>query len=106
MLGALDCTPAQPATLGGGEMLVCTGSYTVTQADVNGGGPIVNTATASASGPDGTPLSDDDNTSTPVVSGEQPEPIAVPWMNPLGTIVLALLMLLLGSALVARRRAT
>ena len=36
-LGALACTPAQPATLAPGAELVCTGSYTLTQADLNGG---------------------------------------------------------------------
>ena len=36
-LGTLVCTPPQPATLAPGETLVCTGSYTLTQADLNGG---------------------------------------------------------------------
>ncbi len=50
LLGTLDCTPTQPATLAPGESIVCDGSYTVTQADLddNGGGDgdIDNTATA------------------------------------------------------------
>ena len=36
-LGTLVCTPPQPATLAPGAQLVCTGSYTLTQADLNGG---------------------------------------------------------------------
>ena len=36
-LGTLVCTPAQPATLAPGETLMCTGSYTLTQADINAG---------------------------------------------------------------------
>ena len=43
-LGALVCTPPQPATLAPGAQLVCTGSYTLTQADLNGGS-VGNTAT-------------------------------------------------------------
>jgi uncharacterized repeat protein (TIGR01451 family) len=37
LLGALTCTPAQPATLAPGAALVCTGSHTLTQADLNAG---------------------------------------------------------------------
>ena len=36
-LGTLVCTPPQPATLAPGEKIVCTGSYTLTQADLNSG---------------------------------------------------------------------
>ena len=36
-LGALVCTPTQPATLAPGAQIVCTGSYTLTQADINAG---------------------------------------------------------------------
>ena len=36
-LGTLACTPPQPATLAPGEQMVCTASYTLTQADVNSG---------------------------------------------------------------------
>ena len=43
-LGALACTPAQPATLAPGAQIVCTGTYTLTQADLNAG-QVVNTAT-------------------------------------------------------------
>ena len=43
-LGTLACTPSQPATLAPGAQIVCTGSYTLTQADLNGG-VVSNTAT-------------------------------------------------------------
>ena len=43
-LGLLSCLPPQPATLAPGAQMVCTGAYTLTQADVNNG-QVVNTAT-------------------------------------------------------------
>jgi uncharacterized repeat protein (TIGR01451 family) len=60
LLGTLSCTPTQPATLAPGASMVCTGSYTVTQADLNsnggGDGDIDNTAIADS---DQTPPTDD-----------------------------------------------
>jgi hypothetical protein len=47
MLGALVCTPAQPAALGVGETLSCSGSYTLTGADVSNGS-VSNIASASS----------------------------------------------------------
>ena len=47
--------PPQPATLAPGEQLVCTGIYTLTQADLNSG-EVVNTATADS----GTDAADDE----------------------------------------------
>ena len=55
-LGTLVCTPPQPATLAPGAQLVCTGSYTLTQADLNAG-HVDNTATADS---DQTPPTDAD----------------------------------------------
>ncbi|GIX32418.1 MAG: hypothetical protein KatS3mg125_0374 [Lysobacterales bacterium] len=52
LLGALSCTPVQPATLAPSQTLTCTGSYTVTQADVDAGS-VTNTANASGTGPNG-----------------------------------------------------
>ena len=43
-LSALSCTPTQPATLAPTESMTCTATYTVTQADLDGGS-VVNTAT-------------------------------------------------------------
>ena len=43
-LGALVCVPSQPATLAPGAQIVCTGSYMLTQADLNAG-QVANTAT-------------------------------------------------------------
>ena len=45
MLGTLACTPAQPAALAPLAAMTCTGSYTVTLADLNAGTDLVNTAT-------------------------------------------------------------
>jgi len=47
ILGTLDCTPAQPATLGVGETLSCSGSYMLTDADVSNGS-VSNVASASS----------------------------------------------------------
>ena len=44
-LGALACTPPQPATLLPGQQISCTGSYTLTQADLDAG-TVHNVATA------------------------------------------------------------
>ena len=55
----LSCTPAQPATLAPGAQLVCTGSHTVTQADLNGGS-VTNTAIAAGTTPGGQPVGDND----------------------------------------------
>ncbi len=52
LLPALTCTPDQPATLAPGDALVCTGDYTITQADLDAGA-VTNTAAASGNGPSG-----------------------------------------------------
>jgi uncharacterized repeat protein (TIGR01451 family) len=49
LIGALDCV--QPVTLDPGEALTCTGSHTVTQADIDAGS-IVNTAMVAGTDPD------------------------------------------------------
>ncbi|WP_206212306.1 isopeptide-forming domain-containing fimbrial protein [Wenzhouxiangella sp. XN79A] len=71
LIATLSCTPAQPATLNPTEQLVCTGSYTVTAADIAAGGSVTNTATVTAPDPSdpvgNPPLTDTDSTSTPVV---------------------------------------
>jgi uncharacterized repeat protein (TIGR01451 family) len=73
LLPALSCTPAQPATLAVGEALVCTGTYAVTQADVDAGS-VANTATAQATDPSGGAQSDSANVT---VSGAQSPHLAV-----------------------------
>src|SRR5690606_25911201 len=59
LLGTLACVPAQPATLAPGATLVCTGSYSVTPADVDNGS-VPNTATVTATPPSGGPIQDSD----------------------------------------------
>ena len=66
-LGALDCSTDLPTDLGVGELVRCTASYTVTQADINTGS-IVNTATITGDpvGGDLAPV-----TATEVVTAQQ-----------------------------------
>ncbi|MFJ9317879.1 sortase domain-bontaining protein [Pimelobacter simplex] len=51
--GLSPVTPASVATLPAGEDAEFTATYTVTQADVDAGGQVVNTATAKGTDPDG-----------------------------------------------------
>jgi uncharacterized repeat protein (TIGR01451 family) len=61
-LGTLTCTPAQPvATLAAGASVVCTGSYILTQTDVNAG-VVYNTANG-------------DSNETPVITVQEDVPI-------------------------------
>ena len=55
LLGALTCTPAQPATLAPNATLTCTGSYTVVMADVIAGN-VHNQAMASGTDPGSNPV--------------------------------------------------
>ncbi len=62
-LSALDCTPAEGATLAPGDAMTCTATYTVTDADI-ARGTIDNTATVHGDGINGHPAS---NASTAIV---------------------------------------
>ena len=64
LLGALTCTPSQPASLAPGASLACTGTYTVTQADLDAGHR-ANTATGGGTGPGGQPVSATANRDVP-----------------------------------------
>lgn len=57
---SLTCSPTTPASLAAGASITCTGSYVVTQADVDAGS-ITNTATANGTDPNGTPTSGKDS---------------------------------------------
>ena len=76
-VGTLTCDVAAPVTLAPpdsanpGEALTCTGTYTVTQADVDAGDAIANTATAEASTLQGAPVSGSDS-ATYAVSAPTP----------------------------------
>lgn len=50
-----DCVPTQPVKRLPGETLVCLAHYTITQVDINQGS-FTNTATVTATGPQGAPL--------------------------------------------------
>jgi uncharacterized repeat protein (TIGR01451 family) len=62
--GALTCAPT---TLAPNVTATCNSyTYTVTQTDVDNGGTIDNTASATAMDPSNNPVNDDDSTSTPI----------------------------------------
>ncbi|MEZ5471909.1 MAG: hypothetical protein R3E90_09030 [Marinicella sp.] len=62
--GTLTCAPT---TLTPGQTATCNSyTYTVTQTDVDNGGSIDNTASATAQDPSSNPVNDDDSTSTPI----------------------------------------
>ncbi|MBB5207432.1 DUF11 domain-containing protein [Chiayiivirga flava] len=65
LIADLICEPVLPATLAVGASVTCTGSYTVTQDDVDGG-DVTNTASASGIPPGGTPVDDSDEIVTPI----------------------------------------
>ena len=56
LVGALSCAPATPATLAPNATISCTGSYTVTQANVDAGS-FLNTGTISGLTPANNPVS-------------------------------------------------
>ena len=61
----LSCTPSEPATLAPGESMACTGTYVLTQADINAGS-FSNTAFAVGLDPNNNQVSDDsDDPDTP-----------------------------------------
>ena len=64
LLASLSCSPLQPATLAPGETLVCTGSYSVTQADLDAGA-VDNTAGVTGDPPTGAPVTGSAGTSVP-----------------------------------------
>ena len=65
----LDCTPSQPATLAPGDVLVCTGTRVLTQADIDSG-HADNLADVSGVDPNGNTVGDTDNSSVPL--GQEP----------------------------------
>lgn len=97
LIDTLACTPAQPATLAPGEVLVCTGSIEITPVLLRQG-VLQNFATAIGTGPGGGAVDDGDSTVTLLNM-----PIAVPTMQRWGVVALALMLVLAGLA-VARDR--
>ncbi|GAA1236329.1 hypothetical protein GCM10009588_12480 [Microbacterium phyllosphaerae] len=91
-----------------GEVVVCSATYTVTAADLDGSA-LINTASAKSIAPDGTAVSSDPSTARidDVVTAESPEGAGLAvtggtlaW----GAAILALCLLIAGGALVAVRR--
>jgi uncharacterized repeat protein (TIGR01451 family) len=69
LIGTLNCT--QPVTLDPGESLTCTGTRTVTQADLDAGS-ITNTATVSGTDPDNNVVTDGTSQTVNAASTCQP----------------------------------
>ncbi len=69
LIPALACTPTQPAQLAPGAALVCTGTHAITMANVSAG-QVVNTATASAAAPSGSPVTGTDSVTTPIPTAD------------------------------------
>ncbi|MCX6399765.1 MAG: hypothetical protein NTX33_07540, partial [Propionibacteriales bacterium] len=63
-MSALSCTPSQPATLAPNDVLSCTATYDVTQADVDAG-CVDNHASATGTPPTGPPVTDTDDATVP-----------------------------------------
>lgn len=77
-LSAITCTPPAPFSLAPGATATCTATYTVTQADIDGGNAITNLATA-AGDYDGTPITDTDGSAVIINHGTvSPELIKIP----------------------------
>ncbi|MEM1080204.1 MAG: hypothetical protein AAGH65_01350, partial [Pseudomonadota bacterium] len=90
LLDNLVCTPPVPATLAPGELIICTGSFTIDSSNLGTGG-ITNVASAEGRGPTGVIVDDSDSTITPVSA-----PIAVPTLSPFALWMLMLSIVLLG----------
>ncbi|AKC86671.1 hypothetical protein WQ53_07755 [Pseudoxanthomonas suwonensis] len=67
-LGPITCTPAAPFDLAPGASATCSATYTVTQADIDAGGVMVNTATAAGTY-DGRPVVDTDTAAVDIDTG-------------------------------------
>ncbi len=67
-LSAFSCAPGSPATLAPGEVLTCTGTKTMSQADVDAGA-VTNTATATGTPPGGRPGVTDTDDETVTADG-------------------------------------
>jgi len=77
-LSAITCTPPAPFTLAPGAISTCSATYTVTQADIDGGNAINNLATA-AGDYDGSPVTDTDGSTVIINHGTVvPELIKIP----------------------------
>ncbi|WP_285462408.1 hypothetical protein [Agromyces sp. NBRC 114283] len=109
-LSAIEC-PTDPLSLAPGETAVCTATYDVRPGDLDGR-PLMNTASASGTGPGGTPVTSASST-VAVPTSAQASPVPGPGQLSrtgieLGAGILLLVALLLsvgaGTIVVARRK--
>ncbi len=97
LVPTITCPSGNPIpTLTPGASETCTGSYAITQADIDARHRD-NTATASGQDPIPQTITDQDNDSRPI-------PAAVPFLNHLGLLSLGLLLIGAGALTLRRRR--
>jgi len=84
---SMTSCPAGAAALAPGTSVTCTASYRVSQADVDAGAPLVNTATAHGKGPDGRDVVSNPSTATLTTPGTVPGTPVTPGVNPPGARV-------------------
>lgn len=100
LLDTLSCTPGQPTDLAPGEVLSCTGSYTLTTRD-QFESPLVNRADVIGRPPSGDDLTDEAAAAIPMKVFEVRN---VPVMGPAAMVLLILSVLALASGALRRRR--
>jgi len=82
MVAPITCPGGNPIpSLAVGAMVTCSGTYAITQADINAGQK-VNTATASGQDPAGAPVSDTDTATVPITQVPQIQLIKLGTLDP------------------------
>lgn len=106
-LSALECDTAEPVALAAGEALTCTAAYIATAADA-AAGVVRNSATVTGTDPSGDPVTAGDTVDVSIAvppaggSGQLP---GTGGEFPLALLAIALLLMVAGGVIAARRRA-
>ena len=103
MVAPITCPSGNPIpTMAPGASETCTGSYPITQADIDAGQKD-NTATVTAEDTNGNPVTDQDSHSEPIPTGP-PTVNEIPALGPWSMALFAALLLSLGVRFMSRRR--